>query len=84
MDFDYYIERIVRAKNTAGELTVSGIKDARKLVNLYDYLDKTAMMLAAEKKEEAQRISASAQDASQNSKPNNLVLPLKDETSEQE
>lgn len=40
------VERIIRARNSLGELAVKGIDDARKLTNIYDHLTQTAQIAA--------------------------------------
>lgn len=45
MNTQEILERTVRARNTIGLLSAEGVENMRKIVNVYDYMHQTALML---------------------------------------
>lgn len=52
MDKSMIAERIIRARNTLGDLTLTGVENARTIVKVFDYLTETAELVFAEEKGE--------------------------------
>ena len=52
MNTQAILERTIRARNSIGTLTATGVENMRRVVNVYDYMTETAQMLAKAQQEE--------------------------------